>query len=192
MNRVVLAIAGLGCAATIAPAFAGSAVEQGRTAGTDLTVQLPDGASISLELRAMETSNGPLLLVDANRCDEDSCGSDDYSSALPASALRIDPNAASADLHTTLNGAPLVITWRPGNGAVIGGGEVQGGGNDATASQYAGSAADVSVQWSDTTCRGSGGVGDGLFADTGTVTGNPTSDPVSDFHLPPGATVHCS
>ena len=194
MNRVVIALAGLGCAATVVPAFAGSPVEQGRTAGTQLEVQLPHGDTMDLELRAMDTSDGRLLLVETETCDADGyCDpASDYSSALPASALKIDPSAATADLQTTLDGTPLVISWRPSNGAVLGGGQVEGGGSDATASQYAGTSADVSVHWGEAACTGTGGVGNGVFADTGPVTGDTTSDPVSAFHLPSGATVHCT
>lgn len=193
MNRLVIALAGLGCAGVVAPAFAGSPIEQGRTAGTMLEVHLPNGDTMDLELRAMDTSDGPLLLVNTNTCDADGyCDTSSYASPLAASALKIDPNAATADLQTTLDGSPLAIAWRPGDGAEVGGTQVAGGSSDATGTTYAGNGADVSVHWGDVACAGNGGVGNGVYVDTGPVTGDATSAPTSALHLPTGATVHCT
>jgi len=194
MNRLVIALVGLGCAGAIAPAYAGSPVEQGRTAGTQLEVQLPDGSTMDLELRAMDSSDGPLLLLETDTCDADGyCDpSNNYASPLAASALKIDPSTATADLQTTLDGSPLAIAWRPGDGAEVGGTQVTGGSSDATATTYAGNGADVTVRWGDAACTGAGGVGNGVYGDTGPVTGDTTSDPVSAFRLPSGATVHCT
>jgi hypothetical protein len=75
---------------------------------------------------------------------------------------------------------------------VVGGGELQGGGTDATGSQYAGSLADVTVHWGDNTCSGSGGVGTGLVADTAPITGNTTTRPISALRLPDEARVRCT
>ena len=179
-------------AATVPAAFAdGQPVDQGRAATTTVTMKLGGGERLELDILAAELSTGPQLSLQATRCDEDeACAYDDFSSALPDKALTVDPDAAAAQLDTSLAGRQLVISWKPDGGAEVGSGYIQGDGAGFNGSNFVGNAAVVTVQYAGGTCTGSGGVGDGTVFDVD-PTESRTTTPVDHLHIPDGVTLRC-
>jgi hypothetical protein len=200
MNRAVIAAAGLAClGAGVVPAFAvaDGPVNEGRAAGTSLSFALADGGTLVLQINGVEGSNGGVLFVDAQRCDvAGNCLSTDYSSPVSASDLSVDASNPVAKLSTVLSGSDLAITWSPSSdtGPGLAGQSFDFGGDgvDNGGSTWAGQLADVSVQYGDATCKGSGGVGQGVTFDTGSVTGSQALDPVSALAIPAGAVLSCT
>lgn len=194
MNRGTVAALVIGCAAVgSVPALATPAgVDTGRMAEVSVTVPLSRGDVLALDIRGAEMSAGPELLIEAQECtpDGECVTQDDYSSPLPDGALSIDPSNAVARLHTTLGGRDLVISWQPSNGAVVGAGYLDGGGSSAATSNFAGDAADATVQFDGATCTASGGVGQGVAGTADLGDGSATA-PVSELNLPADASLHC-
>jgi hypothetical protein len=193
MRRALLTTVGLaGLAAATVPVLAAPApLDAGRMAGTRVTTTLPDGDSLSLEIRAAELSAGPRVLVYSTRCDGDACATRQFSASLPASALSIDDSAAKANLSLPLDGRVLVVSWRPtdaqGPEAAYGSTDE----SDGTGSQYLGDAATTTVQYAGHTCTGRGGVGEGAIFDTSTATGDAGPAPLSRLNLPDGTAFRC-
>jgi hypothetical protein len=172
MRRSVLATVTAGClAAAVTPVLAGgNPADTGRFAATGVAVALPDGDTLSIDLRAADLSGGARLIVDAQRCDADGgCSTHLYTADLAGSALSVDPNTATASLSTVIAGLPLTVSWRPDDSktAEVGGFDASGGGPDTTADEWAGTPALVRVALGDAECSGSGGVGNGVVVDTG-------------------------
>jgi hypothetical protein len=184
-----------GLAATAVPVLAAPApVAEGRTAGIQVTTKLPGGDTLRLDISASDFTTGPRLVIHAVRCDEDgSCVTKAYSGDLPDNALTISPSDPQASLRTTLDGRPLVIVWKPqaDGGYSVGGGTLEGDGPDTFASEYAGTSADTAVSYDDLGCQGTGGVGDGIVADTAPVSGSEVARPISSLHLPEGTAFRC-
>jgi hypothetical protein len=192
MKRAVVAALALGCAG-IAPALASAApVDSGRMASVSVSVPLPSGDTLELDIQGAQMSAGPLLAIHAQHCDDDQgcMADDDYLSPLSAGALSIDPSDAVARLHTTLDGRVLDVVWRPADGVVVGAGYVDGTGSAVTASHFFGDAASVTVQYAGNTCAGAGAVGQGLAANAGLADDSATS-PISKLHLPAAAVLRC-
>ena len=189
-SRAVAAFA-LGCVGMV-PALASAApVDSGRAASMSVTVPLSDTASLEIDIQAAQLSAGPQLTIHVLRCNNDGCtASDDYLSPLPASALRIDPSAAVAHLHTTLDGRDLDIAWGPSDGVVVGTGYVDGTGAAVTASNFLGDAAAATVQYDGHTCTGDGAVGQGQSINAAVAGGSATA-PLSQLHLPAVTTLRC-
>ena len=194
MRRGLVAALAVGCAATVAvPVLADTPVDTGNTAATSVTVPLPSGDTLTLDILGEDLSSGPRLVITANRCNDDGCSSSDqYVSLLDAKDLVIDENALTAHLDTTLSGRALSIAWKPmtNGGYEIGGGTIAGGPHDLFASSYAGSTTDVTVQWGDATCDGTGGIGTGLLADAAFDDAGQLP-PVSALDLPTGTRLRC-
>ena len=199
MKRTVLfSTAIAAAAATVAPVHAGPApADAGRVAVAHLTFQLSHARTLALELRAGALSGGNSLRVLVRRCYADgSCGAstDVFQSALAPAALTIDPSGAVAELRTTLGGHALHVRWQPdgSNAVVVGGIEGQGGSLSNSGSWYQGSPAVIAVALDSRSCGGTGAVGTGLFADTGSATGSSDTQPLSRLHVPSTAPIACS
>ena len=200
MNRAVIAAAGLAClGAGAVPAFAvaDGPVNEGRAAGTSLSFALPDGGTLLLSINGVQGSNGGVFSVDAQRCDAaGNCASSDYASPVSAADLSVDATNPVAKLSAVLSGAELAISWSPNNAPAPGlaaeSFDMSGDGIDDGGSTYAGQLADVSVRYGDASCKGSGGVGNGVVANTGAVTGNQPLPPVSALQIPAGAVLSCN
>jgi len=172
--------------------------DTGRVAETQLTVPLGHGTVLSLELRAATLSGGDVLRVVASRCDAD--GSCDeltpYQSAIPASALSIDPNTATATLTTTISGRHLLLKWRPQTGTdqgeTVGGDLEVDNANNTSTDEYQGDGAVVTVDVDGVVCTTGGGVGESVFADSSTVTGESGVQELSALQLPDAASITCS
>ena len=192
MYRRTIAVVGLACAAAAVPAFAGPGpADSGRAATTRISLALPDAQTLTLDLLAAQLSGGPQLFVRAERCDDAaSCTARDFAAALPATALSIDPQNAVAHLAITLAGRPLTVDWKPGNGAELSSGYVDGSGAGFTASNFAGNSASASVQYDGATCSGDGGVGQALALDVD-PTGSAAATPLDGLHLPDAVTLRC-
>jgi hypothetical protein len=192
VNRAVIATVGLACAAAAVPALADPApVDSGRAANTTVSVRLPDAGTLTLDILAAELSAGPRLSIRTQRCDEDdACTTRVFSATPSAGALSIDPQTAVAHLATTLDGRPLVIRWRPGNGAELGSGYVDGGGTGFSGSNFIGAAAEVTVDYDGGTCTGGGGVGQAAAIDVD-PSGSGTTAPLDRLRLPDGVTLRC-
>ena len=190
-SRAVAALA-LGCVGIVPTLASAAPVDTGRMASVSVTVPLSDAASLELDIQAAQMSAGPQLAIHVLRCTNDTgcAGADDYLSSLPSGALSVDPSAAVAHLHTTLDGQTLDIVWRPDNGVVVGAGYVDGGGSSATASHFFGDAALATVRYAGSSCTGDGGVGQGIAANIG-VGGESATAPVSQLHLPAATTLRC-
>jgi hypothetical protein len=195
MRRIPLAVATAGLLAAAAPVFASPGpVDAGRAADTELTVPLADGRTMTIDLRAVLGTQGPLLVVDTVDCTDAACPTRSYSGALPSSALTIASSGATADLQTVLDGLPLTVHWTPAAGpdGTITAGSVLAGPDDGfSGSQYLGSPADVTVRFGSDSCAGHGGVGAGVVADSTSVTGSGETQPLTAFHLPDAATPRC-
>ena len=194
MRRALITTVGLaGLAATALPVLA-APVDEGRTAGIQVTTKLPSGDTLRLDISASQLSSGSQLVIDTVRCDEDgSCVTKTYAGNLPTGALTISASNPQAKLVTALDGSPLTISWKPaaGGGYTVGGGTIEGDGQDAYGSEYTGTSADTTVDLAGAGCQGTGGVGDGVVIDTGAVTGGEVARPLSALHLPDGAVLHC-
>jgi len=193
MNRPLTLAVTLGALAAAVPSgFAdGQPVDQGRAASTSISFGLGNGESLQLDLLAGELSAGPQLSLQAARCDKDNaCSYGDFASALPAGALSIDPQNSVAELSTTLDGRRLLVSWKPGSGAEIGSGHVEGDGDGFSGSNFVGEAAVVTVQYAGDTCQGSGGVGDGTVVDVD-PTDSRTATPVDQLRVPADVTLRC-
>lgn len=200
MNRGTVAALVLSCAALgSVPALAGpttggpSPVDSGRMAAASVSVPLPGGDTLNLDIRAAQMSAGDQLSIHAQRCsDDEGCFSDaNYVSPLTDAEVSIDPTTAIARLHATLDGRDLDVAWRPANGAVLSAGYIDGGGSSAVASSYGGDAAEATVQYAGSTCATSGAVGQ-EFDTTVALAGDSATAPIETLQLPPGATLHCT
>lgn len=157
-------------------------------------MSLPHGVRETLDIRGVDESSGPVLLVNVNRCDDNGCETAGYASQLPPSSLSVDANTPTAHLSTSIGGIPLTIAWRPAaeGGYVVGGGYVQGGGSGPlTSSQYVGSAADAAVVAGDVRCDADGSVGQAVATDIVTP-GSGDVEPVGAIALPAGAELSCA
>jgi hypothetical protein len=196
MTRITTLALALGAfAAAVPTGFADSPpVDAGRLATVTVTLALPDGDRLTLDLRALAGQAGDRLLVSTARCEDDGgCLTGERSGDLPDGALTIDPSTADATLHTQLGGQPLAITWRAiDEGTVLVGG-VEAGGRDGSteASSYDGAPATVTVDYLGGTCRETGGVGEGVAVDTSAVTGTPATAPLAGLRVRDGAVLAC-
>ena len=196
MRRALITTVGLaGLAATAVPVLASPGpVDEGRTAGMLVTTNLPSGDTLSLEFKAAQLSSGAELVIDTKRCDEDNaCITKVYAGDLPADALAISASDPQATLHTVLDGRALAISWKPAadGGYSVGGGTLEGDGPDTFASEYFGTSADTTVTYDGLGCQGTGGVGNGVFLDTASVSGTEVARPLSALHLPDGIAFRC-
>jgi hypothetical protein len=197
MRRALITTVGLAAlAAAAAPVLAAPApVDEGRTAGIQVTTKLPGGDTLQLDISASELSSGSELVIDTERCDSDGAGciTKTYAGALPAGALTISASDPQARLNTILDGRPLLITWKPqaDGGYSAGAGTLEGDGPDTFANEYAGTSADVAVSYDDAGCQGVGGVGDGVVVDTSSVSGTEVARPLGSLNLPAGTTLRC-
>jgi hypothetical protein len=196
MRRTLVTAVGLaGLAATAVPVLAApTPVDEGRTAGMQVTTRLPGGDTLRLDISAAELSAGPRLVIQAVRCDDsNACDTQPYAGTLRAGELDIAASDPRATLRTTLDGRPLVITWKPApdGGYTVGGGTLDGDGQDMFGTEYAGSSTDTTVSFDGIGCQGTGGVGDGAVVDTAPVSGGEAARPLSALHLPEGAALRC-
>jgi hypothetical protein len=157
-----------------------------------VSAALPDGGTLTLDIRGAELSGGPRLSIRATRCDEGhDCSARVYTSDLRAADLAVDRSVARATLQTTLAGRSLVVRWRPDSGtAVIGSGYLDGDDGASGSSNYVGDGATVTVQYADHTCTGTGGVGQGVVT-AADPAGSGSSASIADLRVPAGVTLRC-
>lgn len=199
MHRKMLALtAAAGIAATTTAVHAAPApADSGRVAETLLSVPLGHDTVLSLDLRAATLSGGKVLRIVAERCAADgSCDEMNvYQSPVSASALNIDANTATATLTTTIAGRHVTLSWRPSSATApgaAGGGDVEiDEGGNTSADQYDGQDATVTADVDGVACTRNGAVGNGIFADSTTVTGGSSAQDLSALKLPDNAQITC-
>ena len=194
MRRVLLASVVLCSAgAATAPVLAAAPADAGDAATISVHTPLPDGDTLALEIRPAQLSDGPRLVVETTRCDDDgACIGDSYTGALDAAAFTVDRDAGTARLSTTLDGRALTITWAPpqNGGYEFGSGTVGGSAHGIHAGNFAGESADATVQYGGQHCAGVGGVGTAIYANDGTDRPAPEGS-LAELHLPDGIDLHC-
>jgi hypothetical protein len=174
------------------PVLADTPADVGDAAETSVTTTLPNGDTLTLDLRAEQLSDGPRLVVDATRCADEQCTTRAYTGPLANNAFTVDRSAGSARLATVLDGRALAISWtpQPMGGYTVGSGMVAGDAHGIYAGNFAGTSADAAVGYDGNTCDGVGGVGTAVYADDG-IGGPAPAESLAALHLPADLHLRC-
>ena len=168
MNKLV-ALSGAMVVAAAWPAGAMTSASPAgltRSANADITMPGTGGLAHVLSVRAVSSSAGSWLEVQAETCTGSSCTVDNrYRADLPEGAFTVSATTGDATLKTTIADLPLDIRWTDTGGVAVGGGELASNAAPTSADGFVGlggQAGDVHVILGSATCDGSGDVDNSL------------------------------
>jgi hypothetical protein len=167
-------------------------VTASRVAAVRFAVPLAEGDRLELDVRASAHGSTDVLTLAVAEC-ADTCGQPRvFASALPAGALSVDGQRATARLDAVISGLALRVSWVPDTGTAVVLGGLRGGGSgpDAGFTTYRGDPAVTTVTIGDRSCKGTGSVGDQVDVATSDA-GDPSVEPLSRLRLGSSAAPLC-